>query len=198
MQWITSLVTFLVMANGYSAAAKPTAAQLVRWEGSTNCSGNGTVLSTEKMDECTTYIIPAPASVRVAYLNETAYASYHYQGVTDCSGEGKLVTTITVNSCTSDDGDSQKRVWVEAPAPPPGACGQPGDCGRAYQACCLASQLKGSPCGCKLRNGTGEAGSPDCGFCGKAFVTCCAGFKLTGSPCSCDVADATSAAAIVV
>merc|ERR1712008_651757 len=102
----------------------------------------------------------------------------HYQGVTDCSGERRPLTTVIVNSCTNFGSYSQMRVWDQSPAPPAGSCGQPGDCGRAYQACCIVSKLKGSPSTCKLLNGTGEAGSPDCGFCGKSFVTCCAGFKI--------------------
>jgi len=198
MQRASLLVTLLFITKGWSVAAKPSAAELRRWEGSTNCSGNSTVLSTDKLDECTPYLIPAPASIRVQYVNETAYASYHFQGVTDCSGTGEYLQTLIVNSCTKHDGYSQMRVWVQSPAPPPGICGEKGYCGFAYEACCIGSELKGSPCTCKLRNGTGEAGSPDCGFCGRAFVTCCSGFKLGGSPCSCDVAGGAAATTIVV
>jgi len=196
MQWAPSAAALLLLVDGVSA--KPTAAELRRWEGSTDCTGDYTVLNTEKLDECTPYLLPAPASIWTEYLNETAYASFHYQGVADCSGNGRKLDDWIVGSCTDLGGYSQKRVWITAPTPPPASCEEPGDCGRAYSACCAVSRVKGSPCACGLRNGTGEAGSRDCGFCGKAFVTCCEGFRLTGHPCACDVADKAAAASIVV
>lgn len=187
------------------AEAKPSAAELRRWDGSSNCSGDYTVLNTDKMDECNPFLIPAPASLKIQQVNDTAYASYHYKGVTDCSGDqGKHIADWVVGTCEDLGGFSQKRVWIETPPPPPATCEVPGDCGRAYQACCLASELKGNgKCTCHLRKGSGEAGSTDCGFCGRAFVTCCAGFRIGGSPCGCDVADGSvggtaSAASLVV
>merc|ERR1739845_127559 len=79
--------------------------------------GNYSVLSTSVMDECTPLVFPGPASIKVEYVNETAYASYHYQGVKDCSGsERKFLAYWTVGSCESfevgNDVWSQMRVWV--------------------------------------------------------------------------------------
>lgn len=180
------------------AESRPTAAELRRWEGSGDCTGNYTVLNTDKLHECTPYLIPAPASILVEYLNETAYASYHYQGVTDCSGaKPRRLGEFVVNSCEDLDGFSQMRVWVSSPAPPPASCKEPGDCGHAFSACCIASAVKGAPCACDLHNGTGEASSFDCGPCGQAFATCCAGFKLRGFPCTCDVGDRAAAVLLV-
>jgi hypothetical protein len=187
----------LALLPALGAAAAPTSAELRRWEGSGDFTGDYEVLSTDKLDECTPFLIPAPASVRVEYSNETTYASYHYQGVPDCSGARKKLGDWIVGSCEDLGGYSQMRVWVSSPSPPPGRCGEPGDCGVAYKACCAVSELKGEPCQCSLRNGTGEAGSPDCGACGKVFVSCCAGFKIGGFPCSCDVADAAAATIVV-
>ena len=65
-------------------------------------------------------------------------------------------------------------------------CPDPGDCGRAYQACCVAFQLKGYPCGCSLAPGQGASG-PSCGDCGTAYAACCVGFQAKGYPCTCDV-----------
>jgi len=187
----------LVLAPALCAAAAPTAAELRRWEGSGNCTGDYAVLNTDKLGECKPFLIPAPASVRVEYLDETTYSSYHYQGETDCSGARTKIKDFVVGSCEDLGGFSQMRVWLSSPSPPPGRCEEPGDCGVAYKACCAASGLKGDPCQCSLHNGTGEAGSPHCGFCGKAFVDCCVGFKLTGFPCSCDVTDAAAATIVV-
>jgi len=141
--------------------------------------------------------LPAPASSLIEYLNERTYSSYHYQGQTDCSGARKKLADFVVGSCEDLGGYSQMRVWVSSPDPPQGRCEEPGDCGVAYTACCAASGLKGDPCQCSLHNGTGEAGSRDCGFCGKAFVDCCTGFKVRGFPCSCDVAHAAAATIVV-
>lgn len=71
--------------------------------------------------------------------------------------------------------------------PEDSTCAVPGDCGRAYQACCAGFEAKGYPCTCHLSNGTGKSGS-DCGTCGTAYSACCAGFSLKGYPCTCDIA----------
>lgn len=69
----------------------------------------------------------------------------------------------------------------------PNSCSNPGDCGRAYQACCIGFAAKGFPCGCHLADGgSGQAGST-CGDCGTAYKVCCAGFAKKGYPCTCDV-----------
>jgi len=196
MQRFALSAVALVLACEHRAVAEPSGAEFRRWEGSSNCTGPFTVLSTDKLNECIPYLIPAPASLRVEYVDETHYASYHYQGATDCSGNRTHLGDFVVGTCEDFGSYSQMRVWNTAPAPPPGQCAAPGHCGHAYQACCLAGHVSGKPCACKLRNGTGEAGSADCGFCGKAFVTCCTGYKLGGAPCACDVA--SGAAAVVV
>lgn len=65
-------------------------------------------------------------------------------------------------------------------------CAKPGDCGLAYQTCCAGFQAKGFPCGCHLKDGTGQSGA-DCGTCGTAYSACCLGFKAKGHPCTCDI-----------
>ena len=63
-----------------------------------------------------------------------------------------------------------------------------GDCGKAYQGCCVAFGIKGFPCGCHLQaGGSGKAGG-NCGDCGTGFSACCIGFAAKGYPCQCDVA----------
>merc|ERR1711988_2015961 len=69
-------------------------------------------------------------------------------------------------------------------------CPVPGDCGRAYQACCIGFGAKGYPCGCTLQAGSGNAGS-SCGDCGASFAVCCTGFAAKGYPCGCDVEPAS-------
>jgi hypothetical protein len=177
---------------------KPSAAELRRYEGSTTCTGNFTVLSVDNMDECTPYLIPAPASIYVNQTNETAYASYHFQGPTDCSGNaGTKVADWLVGECVSFDGYSQMRDWITAPPPAPSACGVPGVCGRAYQVCCAGSAVTGNACACHLNNGTGKAGSRDCGKCGNAFVECCSAAGLTGHGCTCDIRDNAVSSVVV-
>merc|ERR1712178_347364 len=66
-------------------------------------------------------------------------------------------------------------------------CSKIGDCGRAYQACCIAFEAKGYPCGCSLQDGNGTAGET-CGDCGTAYSACCIGFSARGYPCECSVA----------
>jgi C1A family cysteine protease len=61
-----------------------------------------------------------------------------------------------------------------------------GDCGRAYQACCLGFGAKGYPCDCHLEDGNGKSGN-NCGDCGVAYSACCIGFEKDGYPCQCDV-----------
>mmetsp|Transcript_48976 Transcript_48976/g.141936 ORF Transcript_48976/g.141936 Transcript_48976/m.141936 type:complete len:194 (+) Transcript_48976:98-679(+) len=182
---------FLLVAAvvGGASSSKPAAAELRRWDNSEDCSGKYTVLSTDEMDKCTPFFIPAPASIKNVWVNDTMYSSYHYKGVQDCSGsQMEHLQDWIVNTCANLGGYSQMRVWVQSP-PSPGACAAPGTCGRAYQACCVASEVRGEPCACHLGNGTGTVDSSDCGTCGKAFVACCTGFQLTGHPCTCDIKD---------
>eukprot|EP00927_Polykrikos_kofoidii_P003015 TRINITY_DN111_c1_g1_i1.p1 TRINITY_DN111_c1_g1~~TRINITY_DN111_c1_g1_i1.p1 ORF type:complete len:223 (+),score=32.15 TRINITY_DN111_c1_g1_i1:91-669(+) len=169
-------------------ALKATAAEFRRFEGA-DCKGDFSVLSTDKMDECTPYLIPAPASIFVNQTNDSIYTSFHFQGETDCSGVGTKLGDWTVGECQNFGDYSQLRVWVTAPPPPVSACSVKGACGWAYQSCCIASAATGNPCTCHLHNGTGKAGSRDCGKCGKAFVGCCSAFELTGHGCGCDVMD---------
>merc|ERR1719199_1481440 len=125
------------------------------------------------MDECTPYLIPAPASVLINQTNDTHYASYHFQGKTDCTGEGRLLSYSEVGNCVNEDfGGSQLRVWVDAPRPPSSACTVPGVCGRGYQVCCIGSKFTGDECHCHLQNGTG--------VCGRGYQVCCIGSKFTG------------------
>merc|ERR1711918_133907 len=92
------------------------------------------------------------------------------------------------------DGDLVYKMWNDqknAPRTqvlvPNDTCDKPGDCGRAYQACCVLYASKyHAPCTCHLCAGSGAAGS-SCGHCGIAYATCCVGFKAKGFPCTCDV-----------
>uniref|UniRef100_A0A7S2CGL8 Uncharacterized protein n=1 Tax=Alexandrium andersonii TaxID=327968 RepID=A0A7S2CGL8_9DINO len=185
----------LVLASSSGAGATPSAAELRRYQG-TACAGKYNALSRDVMGECHPFLIPTPASIKVEYVNETHYTSYHYEGVQDCSSSGRTrVGYWEVGPClVNDDNTSQKRVWISAPAPAPTACAVPGDCGLAYQACCVGYAASGKPCPCHLKgNGSGTALASDCGTCGKAFVGCCSAFELKGNPCTCDVADPTGA-----
>jgi len=175
-------------------ALKASAAKLLRYS-TADCTGSSTILSTDLINECTPFLIPAPASIYVNQTNDSVYTSYHFQGPQDCSGSGTKLGDFLVGTCESFDTYSQKRVWVEAPPPPLSTCQVPGVCGRAYQGCCVASKLTGHACACHLHNGTGKAGSTDCGRCGKKFVECCTAFELTGHGCGCSVAN--SAVAVV-
>eukprot|EP01052_Picozoa_sp_SAG31_P049229 SAG31_NODE_10675_length_1111_cov_1.465415_1_plen_202_part_00 len=91
-----------------------TAAELRRWDADTACHGSYKVLSTDVMDQCTPFHIPAPASILVVQKNGTAYSSFHYQGVTDCMGVRRtFLQDLTVGACSGDlGGYSQMRVWV--------------------------------------------------------------------------------------
>merc|ERR1719382_1141171 len=141
------------------AAIKASAAQQRRYEGSTDCTGNYTVLNADVMDQCTPHIILASASIFVNQTNDTHYASYHFQGVQDCTGQGTLVSFGEVGSCVSFGSYSQIRVWVEAPKPPVSSCQSFGVCGRAYQGCCIGSELKGEKCSCHLHERCGGGSS---------------------------------------
>jgi len=170
-------------------AAKHSAAQQRRYK-VLDCKGTFEILNADVMDECTPYVIPAPAAIMVNQTNETHYASYHFQGATDCSGKGSLLSYWEVGKCVNESwGGSQLRVWVDAPKPPLSVCAVPGVCGRGYQGCCIGSDITGHKCNCHLHNGTGEAASRDCGSCGNKFVECCSAFKITGNACGCDVGD---------
>lgn len=97
------------------AKSTPKAASLLRWN-VTGCIGDFDVLNTDVMGECTSYRIPAPASIHTEYKNQTTYCSYHYQGDTECQGSTRtLVMCLDVGHCQNftDFGDiySQKRVW---------------------------------------------------------------------------------------
>merc|ERR1711865_718577 len=64
-----------------------------------------------------------------------------------------------------------------------------GDCGVAYQGCCLGFQADGFPCGCKLGDGGSGVSKGDCGDCGAAYTLCCAAYGAKGFACTCDVTD---------
>ena len=64
---------------------------------------------------------------------------------------------------------------------PTNDCSDKGTCGNAYQACCIAFQIKGYPCGCHLQDGSGKVGT-NCGDCGTAFGACC--IALSSCPSS--------------
>mmetsp|Transcript_88112 Transcript_88112/g.197010 ORF Transcript_88112/g.197010 Transcript_88112/m.197010 type:complete len:199 (-) Transcript_88112:331-927(-) len=189
---------FLALAVASGASSTPSAAELRRYKGTT-CTGEYDALNKDVMGECHPYLIPKPASVKVEYLNDTYYTAYHYSGVQDCSGsERTQLAVMAVGQCQDlGDNTSQQRVWITTPAPPPTTCAAPGDCGRAYQACCVGFGVRGHRCGCHLHgNGSGTALSQDCGVCGKAFVACCSAFVLQGHPCTCDLSDAAGALVI--
>ena len=98
-------------APGHNGTAQ--AAELRRWGNSLNCEGEYTVLSTDVLNECTPYRIPAPASILTVQLNETAYGSYHYQGHQDCSGQRTFLMALPVGTCSGDlGGYSQMRVFL--------------------------------------------------------------------------------------
>jgi len=89
------------------------AAELRRWDNSNNCTGEYSTLSTDNMNECTQYLIPAPASICVEQKNDTAYSSYHCQGVTDCSKEKRtFLADWAVGVCEVFGDYSQMRVWI--------------------------------------------------------------------------------------
>jgi hypothetical protein len=66
-------------------------------------------------------------------------------------------------------------------------CSHVGDCGKSYQACCIAFGIKGFACDCHLQDGSGTAAA-NCGDCGTEYSACCIGFAAKGYPCECDVA----------
>jgi len=192
-------VLLLGSASAHESTQKPSAAELRRYEGSSDCTGKYSVVNTDELDSCTAYAIPAPASIKVAQINDTAYASYHYQGTFDCTGnQEQHLEDLIVGTCTDYGDYSQMRTWVRSAPATDGACEVPGNCGLAYQACCAGAKLTGDECSCHLHNGTGSADSTDCGKCGNAYVACCLASGLTGHPCTCDVKDSTAAATIVV
>ena len=80
---------------------------------SPNCTGKYTIGSIDVMDQCSTYHVPAPASIFVAQTNATTYESYHYPAATDCSGPRTAEGSFTVGVCSGDlGGYSQMRVWL--------------------------------------------------------------------------------------
>jgi hypothetical protein len=90
------------------------AAEFRRWDSSTNCSGAYSIGSTDVMNFCTPFSIPAPASIFVEQTNGTYYSSYHYDGVKDCSGSKRtFLMSLLVGECSGDlGGYSHMRVWV--------------------------------------------------------------------------------------
>ena len=89
-------------------------AEFRQYNSSPNCTGAYSIGSTDVMNMCTPFSIPAPASIFVEQTNGTSYASYHYQGVKDCSGSNKaFLASFLVGQCSGDlGGYSNMRVWV--------------------------------------------------------------------------------------
>jgi hypothetical protein len=83
----------------------------------------------------------------------------------------------------------EKEVEITLPFVPADKCSNKGDCGLAYQSCCLGFQAEGYPCGCHLADGGSGLTRGDCGDCGAAYTLCCAGFAAKGFSCTCDVSD---------
>lgn len=61
-----------------------------------------------------------------------------------------------------------------------------GDCGYAYQGCCIGYGSQGYPCDCHLQEGGSGQSGQGCGDCGVAYAACCLGFEKDGYPCECD------------
>ena len=113
MMMLTNMAVAAALSVCAAADAKPVAAEFWRWEGTGDCTGDHSILSRDNMDECTPYIIPAPASLWVEQKNDTAYSSYHFQGPTDCSGmERTFLSDWIVGECFDYGSYSQKRVWI--------------------------------------------------------------------------------------
>jgi hypothetical protein len=91
-----------------------TAAEFRRWNNSTQCEGHYVILSTDVMNECTAFDVPAPASDWVEQTSPTQYTSYHYQGHTGCTGVRPTTVGVwPVGTCSGDlGGYSQMRVWL--------------------------------------------------------------------------------------
>jgi len=98
-------------------------------------------------------------------------------------------------TCISITPNSEDLTSVSNSTTPLETCSKPGDCGKAYQACCIAYEAKGFPCTCHLKDGNGTS-TKDCGHCGVAYGACCMGFKAKGYPCTCDISP-TSANIVV-
>jgi hypothetical protein len=122
-----------------------------------------------------------------------------------CLGKPKKMTIKGTGPycCPADATEEQpckKEVVAEEPtkdvAIEDGTCAKPGDCGRAYQACCAGFAAKGIPCGCHLKDGDGKT-ADDCGTCGTAYSVCCAGFAAKGFPCTCDIGPAGLSSVVV-
>merc|ERR1712066_1230061 len=92
-------IAALVFFPFHVQAIKASAAQHRRYGSSTSCTGNYTVLNADVMDQCTPYLIPAPASIYVNQTNDTHYASYHFQVPQDCTGDGQLLSYFAVGVC---------------------------------------------------------------------------------------------------
>merc|ERR1719183_643828 len=108
-----------------STEAKTYSAAELRRYGEKDCKGKYTVVGGDKMDECTPYLIPEPASILVNQTDETHYSSYHFNHNTDCTGGGRRLVTMTIGDCENYDTFSQMRAWVDAPKPPKSACTVP-------------------------------------------------------------------------
>jgi hypothetical protein len=130
----------------------PQAAEFRRWDHSSDCQGEYNILSTDNLNECTQYTVPAVASILVVQMNSTAYVSYQYPtGIADCTGAKRTLEFVGVVGVCSGDlgGYSQMRVWLFnstrhcspgcecCPCPPsqPGCKGACPSCGAAVCEC---------------------------------------------------------------
>lgn len=156
--------------------------------------------------EETTIKLPLGAGSITFHAIDCPVSAGQVQVVLDADIAGKEESNSLINidlTATADNGDNlicmniqTQSVEEEVAAPTEveyvnitvngGNCPVPGDCGRAYGACCLGFGAKGYPCGCVLQPGSGNAGS-SCGDCGASFAVCCTGFAAKGYPCGCDV-----------
>lgn len=121
------------------------------YSASLDCTGNYTIMSTDVMEFCTPFRIPAPASDFVEQINATAYATYHHQGTTNCQGGTVQREAIfLVGTCSGDlGGYSHMRVWLDSgpyhcnpgcqccpcPVGEPLCSGKCPDCGKAQCDC---------------------------------------------------------------
>jgi len=103
-------------------------------------------------------------------------------------GDPLKLLVATLDLYGHDDAKSTEVTlpWLSVPSD---KCSNKGDCGNAYQACCLGFQAEGDACGCHLSDGGSGVASGMCGDCGAAYTLCCAGFAAKGFPCTCDISD---------
>jgi len=117
-EYDTSLSTALSFVANTS---QPQAAEQRRWVGSRSCAGNYTVLNSDVMGSCTSFLVPAPASIKVEFKNNTVYSSFHYQYNTQCklglfTHDREFLADWVVGTCEDlsigSDVYSQMRVWL--------------------------------------------------------------------------------------